>query len=241
MRYEEIESKLNKFESDEELDNSLEELDEELDESLNKDLDSLSYLDRSMSDRRALAIVHMLSILKDHEKLAEFLKPLLNDPAEITDRDKSNIIFTAVRVTDNVALLKLILETWNIDVNSVLYGRCFDFDTTLLHEAVCHNRINITKFLIEKGISVNIVDGAGDTSLNTIHMINSDSDPHHPKNTDFYNPQNIEMIEYLLSQGADLDATNEEGETFFTLTSRSYYNQIEYLSDRKKKLRYRLR
>jgi ankyrin repeat protein len=73
-----------------------------------------------------------------------------------------------------------------------------ELDFTLLMQAARSNQPHVTEFLIEKGASVHTVDGLGATALQDAALSTSIS---------------TETMRVLLAHGADVNASNHEGET----------------------------
>lgn len=141
----------------------------------------------------------------DVKKAAE----LFDQSDVIGEKELTNALMTASK-RGNLEMVRFLVEE-GADVNA------FDMDsyktretgwTPLVHAAV-HDRLEVVKYFVEElGIDVDQPDLAGCTPL---------------MNTAFFRKKNYKdnyaMIEYLISQGADVNATAKNGTTAFMGTA----------------------
>jgi ankyrin repeat protein len=69
-----------------------------------------------------------------------------------------------------------------------------EYGSSLLHYSIEGNKFDISLFLIENGIDLNLIDSEGNTAL---HYIG--------------NTQNVEIAKLILEKGADLEIRNKYG------------------------------
>ena len=89
-----------------------------------------------------------------------------------------------------------------------------EYGSSLLHYSIEGNKFDISLFLIENGIDLNLIDSEGNTALHYI-----------------CNTQNIEIAKLILEKGADLEIRNKYGNNamwtaVFNCKGR-YYEMVE--------------
>jgi len=140
----------------------------------------------------------------------------------------------------NISTVIKLIETDNVDINQK-YGPCQD---TLLHHATEGCFINVVKYLIEHGANVNIQDSYGHTPLHNAaacgylnivkYLVESGADvnalDNHNDSTLHHScygcEYNIDVVEYLLANGADRLLVNNDNLTAEGLATMEGFDGI---------------
>ena len=109
----------------------------------------------------------------------------------------------------DIETVKEMISSGAVDVNE------FDSISSFLHTAATFNQIEIAKFLIEKGIDVNMLNHTGLTALSRA-----------------VRKGNFEMVKLLCESGAKLDVSTSENNPLFYAGSCHQEEIAQYLVDK---------
>ncbi|MBW5397584.1 ankyrin repeat domain-containing protein, partial [Brachyspira pilosicoli] len=88
----------------------------------------------------------------------------------------------------------------------------YDYDYTPLMIAALRNDYDMVKFLVEKGADVNAKTHSEHSSVETPLLLSLDNE-HPDYRYYYYKNENSSAAEFLINNGADINVTNEDGET----------------------------
>ena len=129
-------------------------------------------------------------ILNDNFELATFLIPYVSD-SDLQNMNNMQYLHNLIGKGYHTFARMLIEKGASIEATDIL--KC-----TPLHIAAQNGHIDIARLLIDKGCNINAVNINHDTPLH---------------NAIDYNPKNIDMIELLLQNGANMNLKDKEGKT----------------------------
>ena len=109
----------------------------------------------------------------------------------------------------DIETVKEMISSGAVDVNE------FDSISSFLHTAATFNQIEIAKFLIEKGIDVNMLNHTGLTALSRA-----------------VRKGNFEMVKLLCESGAELDSSDPDNNALFSAGSWHQEEIAQYLVDK---------
>ena len=129
-------------------------------------------------------------ILNDNVELATFLIPYVSD-SDLRNMNDMPYLHNLIGKGHHTFAKMLIDKGASIEATDIL--KC-----TPLHIAAQNGHIDIARLLIERGCNINAVNIKHDSPLH---------------NAIDFNPKNIDMIELLLQNGADMNLIGKEGKT----------------------------
>ncbi|OEJ14534.1 hypothetical protein BFL38_05715 [Brachyspira hampsonii] len=115
----------------------------------------------------------------------------------------------------NREMFKVLVEN-GFDLESRIKGGEYyspaDYDYTPLMIAALRNDYDMVKFLVEKGADVNAKTHSEHSSVETPLLLSLDNE-HPDYRYYYYKNENSSAAEFLINNGADINVTNEDGET----------------------------
>ncbi len=141
-----------------------------------------------------------LTYASDEEHL-NMVKYLVENGADIDSE--------ALTVTRNLEIFEYLLEKGNVDINSVGYLGM----TALSLSSIEEGDFEMFKYLLKKGVDVNVKNDDGSTALMVASLYG-----------------NLEMVKYLIENGADINAKDNDGSTALIYASKwANLEEVEYL------------
>ena len=108
-------------------------------------------------------------------------------------------------------MFKILVEN-GFDLESRIKADRSDYDYTPLMIAALRNDYDMVKFLVEKGADVNAKTHSEHSSVETPLLLSLDN-KHPDYRYYYYKNENSSAAEFLINNGADINVTNEDGET----------------------------
>ncbi|KLI31924.1 ankyrin repeat domain-containing protein, partial [Brachyspira hyodysenteriae] len=133
------------------------------------------------------------------------------------DNDGASLLDTAytTELALNREMFKVLVEN-GFDLESRIKGGEYyspaDYDYTPLMIAALRNDYDMVKFLVEKGADVNAKTHSEHSSVETPLLLSLDNE-HPDYRYYYYKNENSSAAEFLINNGADINVTNEDGET----------------------------
>ena len=108
-------------------------------------------------------------------------------------------------------MFKILVEN-GFDLESRIKTGRSDYDYTPLMIAALRNDYDMVKFLVEKGANINAKTHSEYSSVETPLLLSLDNE-HPDSRYYYYKNENSSVAEFLINNGADINVTNEDGET----------------------------
>lgn len=144
----------------------------------------------------------MKSVKYKHHGATDYLLKIGSDFEKSNSKNKDAAVYSIVN--DNQAALKLLIE------NGLNFGgkrRLF------LHHAIGLKLLDIVIMLVESGMSVNFEDHCGNTPI-------------------FLSLNNVDILKYLVKNGAIVDHKNDMGLTIMDIaTEKNLHEVVDFLND----------